>query len=148
VSVFVDTSALVKLYNPESGHIAVTSIGEPLVIARLAFVELPAALWRKQREGHLSATAAATLTSAFEVDYYGDDDVEPRFAVVRLDDELLAVAAKLVARFPLRAGDAIQLASAIEARAAAPEITGLAAFDSRLRDAAAIEGFALIPRQL
>jgi predicted nucleic acid-binding protein len=145
VSVFADTSALVKLYVPEAGHGTVRAIAEPLVIAGLTRVELPAALWRKHRQGQLSAGAATVLASAFEVDFYGTDEVEPRFAKIRLDDAILSAAGRLVTRLPLRAGDAIQLASAVAARSAGRDVTSFAAFDAHLRTAAAIEGFALVP---
>ena len=64
---------------------------------------------------------------------------------MRVSDPVVVTAARLVARSDLRAGDAIQLASAILARQAERELTSFAAFDARLRTAAAIEGFALLP---
>jgi predicted nucleic acid-binding protein len=45
----------------------------------------------------------------------------------------------------LRAYDAIQLAAARAARGAADGCTTFAAFDTTLRAAAAVEGFALLP---
>ncbi len=148
MSVFVDTSALVKLYVPESGHDVIRAVDEPLVVARLTRVELPAALWGKQRQGYLAAEDAAELVAAFEADYYGTGGSEPRFTKVQLDDGVLAGAARLVARLSLRAGDAVQLASAVTAKAAARTVLRFASFDARLRLAAAIEGFALVPAEL
>ncbi len=57
VSVFADSSALVKLYVAEFGHEAVRAGAGPgpLVIATIARAEVPAALWGKSRTGELSA---------------------------------------------------------------------------------------------
>jgi len=148
VSIFADTSATVKLYLPEPGHEFVRAIEQPLVISWLTLVEVPSALWGKHRGGALSLHATVALNAAFQLDVRGAADREPRFQTVRFDERVLQTAADLVGRTPLRAGDAIQLASAVQARAAAREITHFAAFDGGLRSAAAIEGFALVPRQL
>ena len=50
--VFADSSALVKLYADEPGH---EQVRQPmhLVVAQLARVEVPSAIWRKQRLGEL-----------------------------------------------------------------------------------------------
>ena len=65
MTVFADSSALVKLYVPEAGHIAVRSITDPIVIADLARVEVPAAFWGKVRTGELALDDADVLISAF-----------------------------------------------------------------------------------
>lgn len=46
---------------------------------------------------------------------------------------------------PLRAHDAVQLASALAVRAADSEVVGFACFDAGLRGAAAAEGLVLAP---
>jgi predicted nucleic acid-binding protein len=143
---FVDTSAVVKLYVAEDGAEVVRDL-EGLMISELTRVEVPAAVWRKRRAGELTSEVARSLAGEFEADYYGTGGA-PRFAVMRISDLTLALAASVVARSDLRAGDAIQLASALVARQVGREVTAFAAFDSRLRDAAAIEGFALIPPTL
>lgn len=60
-----------------------------LVAARLARVEVPAALWRKHRTGELGAEHAATLVRAFELDWLRLPPSGRRFAVVALTDEVL-----------------------------------------------------------
>ena len=102
-------------------------------------------MWRKHRAGDLTANDARLLVADFEADYRGSRDASPRFATVRMTDDVVVVAGRLVARDPLRAGDAVQLASAVVARRADAAIDRLAAFDVRLRDAAATEGFTLLP---
>jgi predicted nucleic acid-binding protein len=144
VSVFADSSALVKLYADETGADEVRALG-PLVIAELARVEVPAALWRKQRTGELSAADAQLLVADFEADYFGVDGQGPRFAAVRTSADVLDAAAKLVAVHGLRAYDAVQLSCALAAHVAVVELTAMAAFDQQLRAAAAAEGLAVLP---
>ncbi len=147
MTAFFDASALVKLYVQEPENDVVPSVDDPPMISELTRVELPAAFWRKHRLGQLSAHAAARLSSEFAADYYGEGG-EPRFAVMRISDPTVSMAARLVARADLRAGDAIQLAAALVARHVGREVTAFAAFDARLRTAAAIEGFTLVPSSL
>ncbi len=144
MSVFADSSALVKLYADEAGADAVRTLG-PLVIAELARVEVPAALWRKQRTGELTAADAQLLVADFEADYFGVDEEGPRFAAVHASAELLDTAARLVAVHGLRAYDAVQLSCALAARTALGELAMMAAFDERLRAAAAAEGLPVFP---
>ena len=144
MTLFADTSAVFKLYVPEIGA-EVLPVGETMVITELTRVELPAALWRKWRGGELAAEDAVLLVSAFEVDYYGDEATEPRFVVVRMTDAVLSGAARLVSVGDLRSSDAIQLASAVQARQVDGDVATFAAFDTRLRAAAAGQGFGLVP---
>ena len=144
MTTFVDSSALVKLYADEEGHVAVRRL-DAVAIAQIARVEVPAALWRKQRTGELSEEQARLLSADFEADYFGTDDEMPRFIAVRTTAELLDHAARLCAVHGLRAYDGIQLSSALAARRADPDCAQFAAFDRSLRTAAAAEGFALVP---
>lgn len=144
MSVFADSSALVKLYADEARHEEVRSLA-PLVISQVARVEVPAAVWRKHRRNELSAQDGAVLVAAFEADYSGTEEDPPRFAVVAATAAVLDDAARLTGVHGLRAYDAIQLAAARAARNADDGCADFAAFDGALRDAAAAEGFALQP---
>lgn len=115
------------------------------MVSCVARVEVPSAIWRKSRIGELGSSDASLLVAEFEVDYYGDAESPPRFAVVALPDPVLSDAAQLVATRALRAYDAVQLATARAARTADPSCSSFACFDSELRDAAAADGFDLIP---
>lgn len=115
---------------------------EPLVVSALARVEVPAALWRKQRLGELSAGDARLLSQAFAADCSGR---RARFAAVALGPAVLERAAELVAVHALRAYDGVQLACALAARDADPSCAAFACFDARLREAAAVEGLAPVP---
>ena len=145
MTVFADSSALVKLYVAEQHHEVVQEITEPIVIAAVAWVEVAAAIWRKHRLGELAAGQAATLCAEFAADVAGDDLPTPRFATIAIDGAVLFGAADAVARHPLRACDAIQLAAALAAAHALGGLGGFVAFDHRLRAAAAAEGLVLIP---
>ncbi|MGI9003377.1 MAG: type II toxin-antitoxin system VapC family toxin [Pseudonocardia sp.] len=144
MTTFADSSALVKLYADEDGHEQVRQL-DGLVVSQIARVEVPAALWRKQRLGELDVENTSVLSGAFEADYFGTDDESPRFAAVRLADPVLDDAARLAAVHGLRAYDAVQLASARATAAVDRACTAFAAFDQTLRAAAAAEGFTLVP---
>lgn len=144
MSVFADSSAIVKLYVDEKGYESVRALS-PLAVGQVARVEVPAAFWRKHRLGEMDASDARVLTAEFEADYYGTVKEDARFTVVGVTPGILDDAARLCGRFPLRGFDAIQLASALAARTVDPGVVAMAAFDVALRSAAATEGMALIP---
>jgi predicted nucleic acid-binding protein len=139
VTVFADSSALVKLYADEAGAEIVRST-RLFVVSAIARVEVPAAIWRKHRLGQLSAADAGVLISAFEADWY---DATGPFVPIAAGGAVLADAAALVGTHGLRAYDAVQLASAVAARAADPEVDTVLCFDADLSEAAAREGFGL-----
>ena len=147
MSTFADSSALVKLYADEAGHEQIRGLGS-MAVAQLARVEVPAALWRKQRMGELSAGDARLLTADFEADYFGTDSEPPRFAAVSVTGSLTDQAARLSASHGLRAYDAVQLSTALAVRRVDESCTEFAAFDRSLRTAAAAEGFRLMPSDL
>lgn len=144
MSAFADSSAIVKLYADEEGHAEIRRL-TAIAVSQVARVEVPAALWAKQRRGELGADDARTLTADFEADYFGGGDEEARLAAVAVSARLLDQAARLSASHGLRAHEAIQLASALAARAADPGCEAFAVFDGALRAAAAAEGFTLLP---
>lgn len=111
----------------------------------IARVEVPAAIWRKERTGDLDVADAETLAAAFEADWFGTEEEPPRFMAVSLLSGVLDRAAALTAAHGLRAYDAVQLASALAAREADPDCGQLICFDEQLRSAAARSGFALLP---
>lgn len=133
-----------KLYADEYDHAIVRAL-DAVAVSALSRVEVPAALWRKQRIGELSAEDAALLGDAFAIDYHGHKDQPPRFAAVAIGGALLEQAAALVPAHGLRAYDATQLACALAARAADPGCRDFACFDTALRSAASRRGFRLVP---
>lgn len=111
---------------------------QAVVISAVARVEVPGALWRKHRAGELTLEQLASLVEEFEWDCY------ERFSMIAIDAPVLGIAARAVARHPLRAYDAVQLACAQAAREADPEVDLFATFDRGLATAAATEGFTVL----
>lgn len=141
---FADSSAIVKIYSDEPGDQLVRSM-DLLIISALAWVEVPAALWRKQRMGELSIEEVNDLTAQFERDYRGSPSREPRFVTVSVAESILMHATTLAGAYGLRAYDAVQLSTAVRAREITDPGLQFVAFDRELKLAAAREGFAVIP---
>ena len=140
---FLDSSALVKRYLTETGSAWVSDLADPgahnpLIIARITWVEVLSALARRRREDRLSADDIAHTIQAFRY------DLNVQYQVSELDSSLAEVAGELVGRYPLRAYDAIQLASALRAQADLSQAAGLKltflAADEHLLAAAQTEG--------
>ena len=142
MTVFLDSSALVKRYADEPESDLVQAVSEPVIASDLAAVEVPAALWRKHRVGEISATDAQVLCRRFLTDISAstrDSDT----VLIEVGEDILRSAIDLVARHPLRADDAVQLASAL----AASRLIGrcrFGCFDEQLSDAAVAEGLMLL----
>jgi predicted nucleic acid-binding protein len=137
---FVDTSSLAKRYIPEVGSTwviswAIPSAGNIIVLAHLTSVEMFSLPARRQREGTLAAANVATLRNNFLL------HTEKEYLVYPQDNAVVARARGLTMRYPLRALDAIQLASAGEASTALNEAMTFISADNNLLSAAAIEGF-------
>jgi predicted nucleic acid-binding protein len=107
-------------------------------ISRVGFVECRAALARARRERR--------LRPADELRAVGDlERTFSRLAVVELDHVVAGEAARLAGDHPLRAADAIHLASAGVIAGEDPSGVRFACWDARLSDAAGRLGFTLIP---
>ncbi len=87
MSVFADSSALVKLYADEAGAGEVRAL-TAVAVSQLCRVEVPAALWRKQRLGELDVADAQVLSAEFEADFYGSDQTLPRFSAAAASVEV------------------------------------------------------------
>lgn len=135
---------MVKLYADEPGHELVRGLTR-LTVSALARVEVVAAFWRKARSGDVGPGDAVTMTRVFESHLRGGSVRASRFATVPATTRVLDEAARLVPAHGLRAYDAVQLASAVTARAVDPEVTDFACFDAILRRAASATGFSVIP---
>lgn len=133
-----------KLYAAEPGERDIQALGV-MVVSAIARVEVPAALWRKQRVEAMDPGATHRLARHFEIDFHGAAGRPPRFHVVALTGSVLEEGARLVAAHGLRACDGVQLASAMAARNADPGCCEFACFDKRLRATAAATGFSPVP---
>jgi hypothetical protein len=140
---YLDSSVLSKRYVEEIGTLWVRSILAPasdnaIITARVTIVELHSALARRLREGSVSAQARLIAIQAFDL------HCATEYRFIELDLHVVALAREMLDRHPLRAYDAIQLASALRAdralRAARlPSLLFLSA-DERLITAAGGEG--------
>ena len=131
-----------KRYVDEAGSTQVRAIRGPLVVSAIARVEVVSAINRVAREqGNLAA--GEVLLAAFTADWRSRPDEPGGLLRVRLGDEVLEQAAELTGRHLLRALDAIQLASALAARAASTDVDRFVTYDERLAHAAVTEGFDL-----
>ena len=109
---FVDSSALVKRYVPETGSnwiraLSAPNPGDSLIIARITWVEVRSALARREREGSLTPTDRTLIIQRFR------SDLNTQYQVIELDSALAETAGQLVNQYPLRAYDAVQLASVL-----------------------------------
>lgn len=141
MTTFLDSSAVVKRYSDEPSSDLVRTVDGPVIASELALVEVPSALWRKRRMGEISAQDAQTLWALFLADV-SDAASDTYTQLVRLSRDVLSRAAQLTVHHPLRALDALQLASAL-ATAAALDECAFGCFDDRLNTAAASEGLPL-----
>jgi predicted nucleic acid-binding protein len=140
---FLDSSALVKRYVTETGSSRIRALTDPdahnpLIIARITWVEVLSALARRQREGSLTSDDVAQAIQTFRY------DLNTQYQVSELDPAVAEAAGELVTRHPLRAYDAVQLASALRvqsdlSRTKSPALTFLTA-DDRLIAIAQTEG--------
>jgi predicted nucleic acid-binding protein len=138
---YLDTSALVKLYVEEEGSSMVRQWlddADTVATSITAFVEARAAFARRRREKRISSAAHARLVRDFEADW-------GRYLVLEATEPLIRRAGKLTEIHPLRAYDAIHLASAKILREKLAEPVSFASWDARLVAAARKEGLEVIP---
>ncbi len=140
---FLDTSALLKRYVSETGSARIrrlASSGENnrLFVSRIAWVEMLSALARLEREGNLSPEHVTSTVRIFQYDW------ETQYHVVEVDGNLVGIAGQLVREHPLRAYDAVQLASALRIHSATvredSDVFTFVSADNRLLNAASDKG--------
>lgn len=149
---YFDTSALVKLYIPETGSQWVLNIYQAsekinqtlqvIAFSKIAIVEVASAIARLERMQIISREQRYMIYKRFIL------DTESRFELVKLTDRTLKMAANMAQRLALRGYDAVHLASArafnnvlTDYQAAA--ITFVSA-DKQLCQAAIQEGFTIM----
>lgn len=101
-------------------------------------VEAASALARLAREGALEGAKQDAAFSRMEALAAGWDEVLP-------SDPLREQAIRLLRVHPLRSADALQLASAVVGSEHNPAAVPFVTLDHRLREAAAREGFQVLP---
>jgi predicted nucleic acid-binding protein len=145
LSLYLDTSALVKVFLGETGADAVRRAiaADPVVwTCAIAYVETRASFARAQRDNRLSHTQGVQLRAEFE-------SVWATYSDVTVDGGLLLQAGELLDRHTqhaLRSLDALHLAAALQVAAGEPGAVTLVCFDRRLWRSARDEGFECLPR--
>ncbi len=136
MTLFLDTSALVKLYLDEPGSPSIQErVAETTVaLSHLAYGEIYATFARRLRESLLNEDEHNAVCTAFEEDWS---------AVLRipLSAAVLALVPPLCRRHPLRGADALHLASAAMLNERDIDVT-FASSDRRQLEAAGAEGIA------
>ncbi len=140
---YCDTSGLVKRYVDEAGSVWVRALFDleprPLFVAsHLMIAELTSAFNRRVREGGLSPQEYARLKAVFQNDCLAD------YQIVSVNRAVVDLSCRLMERHPLRALDAIHLATGLSVHQFLTErdfagLTFLSA-DDRMLTAASAEG--------
>ena len=136
--VYLDASALVKLFvaEPESDDLNRALAGlTDVIVSDLALTEMASALGRRVREQRLSRDSARRLyreASKLQAFAHHAELTPP---IHRRAERLM-----LSLSTPLRALDALHLATALDAEAAT-----IVTFDPRLREAAGLQGLFVAP---
>ena len=139
MSVYLDTSALIKLYVEEEGTEQVVEATQDAADGRVIIVDLTplearSAIRRREREGDISAADADRVLRQIE------NDCSMTFLMQPSTSAVMEEAARLIDRHPLRAYDALQLAGCLVVRDGMPGPVTFVCADSRLCDAARHEG--------
>ncbi|MFN3467858.1 MAG: type II toxin-antitoxin system VapC family toxin [Candidatus Brocadiales bacterium] len=134
---YMDSCALVKAYALEEGSegvIEILNTEEDIFLSKVAFAEILSSLRRKNFNGELKDKGFQGRRRHFEEDWRS-------FYVIELSDDVLSVLKSRVIKHPLRALDAIHLASAIWAGSLLETRPTLVCADASLNEAAKSEGF-------
>lgn len=137
---YLDTSALVKLYATEVGSSEVRAAVEDadlVATAAITYAEARSAFARKRRLEEWSQRELTRSTRALQEDWR-------RLHRIEVTEPLIHRAAELAEELGLRAYDSIHLAAADQLRTVASETLTFACFDSALNEAAERIGLGLL----
>jgi predicted nucleic acid-binding protein len=139
LNLFLDTSAVVKLYNSEKETEELTSyISQPemeqILISEIAKIEFRSALWKKFREKQLEETDLNEVVDIFSSDTF--------YKIIPLSEVVIKTAIELIGQYGrkgLRTLDSIQMASILIAKSKNADLTVIT-FDSVLKEVVSLEG--------
>lgn len=111
---YADSSALVKRHVPETGSawfasLAAPSAGNIIITARISLAEIYSALNRRVREASITTADYVSIISDLNSIWSTD------YEIIELTQPVIDETRLLCERHPLRAYDAVQLASALHA---------------------------------
>ena len=140
---YLDTSALVKLYINEPGtelmkELASRGSGNSVAVCSITQVEFHAAIWRRRREGGLDDEEVGLAIELFNA------RLETDLLRCPVDDRTLNRAAELTSRHPLRGYDATQLAACLVLETRMGESPTFVCADRTLLSAAEAEGLPVL----
>lgn len=137
---YLDTSALIKLYVSEDGTDTIrdaVKLASVVAASRVSYVEARAALARAQRESRIEKQDLGHAVTGLKEDW-------KRFLVLEVTAELVRRAGDLAEEHALRAYDALQLASALILKDGISAEVSFLSFDEDLSHAAKSAGL-IIP---
>jgi predicted nucleic acid-binding protein len=140
---FWDTSAIMPLVSREPLSEEMRQLLEEdagMVVWWATRVECVSAISRRAREGSLGAKGEASARGLL-------DDLSESWTEARPTARLRALAEQALTAHPLRAADALQLASALIWCGSQPRGRAFVCLDERLRTAATRQGFDVMPNQ-
>jgi uncharacterized protein len=133
VTLYLDTSSLIKLYVAEAGSDVVgelVEMADVVATSAIAYPEVRAALARRRRENVLSAASFRNAKRALEDDW-------PAYVSLEVTTALCRDAGDIAERYHLRGYDSVHLASFLEvARVAGARDVRFSSADTRLNHAA------------
>ena len=132
MTLYLDTSSLVKLYVEEAGSDDVATLvadAELVVTSTVAYPESRAAFARLRRDGALSSSAFIAVKRSFERQWTS-------YLSLEATGPLCQAAGELAETYGLRGFDSVHLASYADvAQRAAPGDVAFSSFDVRLNEA-------------
>lgn len=137
---YLDTSALFKLYVDEAGSDAVhaaVAAAESVAVCRIAWAEAMSALARRGREAPADQEALEQARQALRNDW-------PSFLVLEVSQQVVEQAGEYADTFALRGYDRVQLAGAQRMLQRVQQPATFACFDKRLCEAAKLLGLAVL----
>jgi uncharacterized protein len=140
VTLYLDTSAVVKLYTSEPGSAQTrqaVSGADRVACSLLVYTETRTALARKYRLGEIDAAGFARSKDDFESDWQG-------MFILPVDAQAVRRAGELAEQFALRAYDAIHLAAALILSRETALPVRFICFDTALNRAASSFGLILV----
>lgn len=140
MTVYLDTSSLIKLYVDEPGSERIKDLvlhATILSTSKVAYAEARAALARKQKEDGFSIKALRKIVEELNRDWES-------YFVIELTDGLARAAGDIAEKHLLRGFDSIHLASAVSLKNKTGSEIYFSSNDTRLNHAATSEGITVI----
>lgn len=141
MNVFLDTSALIKLYHAEAGSERLMAYieeqADTIFLSELAKLEFRSVIWRRVRMREIKRDVALRVIECFETDGDNYRWIKIQLGLIQSASDLF----KIYGDQGLRALDALQLASALMVKS---EKCAFFTLDNLLRSFFSMEGLSVI----